>query len=53
MRITVYAKRSNGNVTPFATIGGSNTGLNFPECIALDSSGKTYVTNCGKAAKKK
>ncbi len=43
--VTVYPAGSNGNVTPSATIGGSNTGLNYPEGIALDGSGNIYVAN--------
>jgi 6-phosphogluconolactonase (cycloisomerase 2 family) len=35
---------ANGN-TPIAQIQGSNTGINFPAGIALDGSGKLYVTN--------
>jgi sugar lactone lactonase YvrE len=33
------------NEAPTAVIGGSNTGLNSPEGIALDSSGHIYVTD--------
>jgi sugar lactone lactonase YvrE len=43
--VTVYAKGSNGNVAPIATIGGSNTGLNYPEGIAVDSTGNIYVAD--------
>jgi hypothetical protein len=42
--VTVYATGANGNVTPIRTISGSNTGLNFPEGVALDASGNVYVT---------
>ena len=45
--ITIYAKGSNGDATPIAIIGGSNTGLQFPQGIALDSSGKIYVADFG------
>jgi len=45
--ITVYAASPSGtlNETPLATIAGSNTGLAEPYGIALDGSGKIYVTN--------
>jgi tripartite motif-containing protein 71 len=33
------------NVTPLATIYGSNTGLSYPEGIALDSSNDIYVAD--------
>lgn len=42
--ITVYAKGANGNVAPIRTISGSNTELNGPNGIALDSSGNIYVS---------
>ena len=45
--VTVYPAGSNGNVAPSSTIGGSNTGLSLPQGVALDSSGKIYVTNDG------
>ena len=43
--ITVYPAGSSGTVAPIATISGSNTGLTFPEGIALDSSANIYVVN--------
>ena len=44
--ITVYAAGATGNATPIATIAGSNTGLYFPEGIAVDGGGRfLYVTN--------
>ena len=43
--VTVYRAGSNGNVAPIATISGSRTGLSYPLAIALDSSGKIFVTN--------
>lgn len=43
--ITVYAAGANGNVAPIRTIAGSNTELDGPWGIALDTSGKLYVTN--------
>jgi len=45
--VTVYAANPIGtvNATPLATIAGSNTGLFNPGGIALDASGKIYVSN--------
>jgi hypothetical protein len=43
--VTVYAAGANGDVAPIRTIAGSNTGLVSPSRIALDTSGKLYVTN--------
>ncbi len=43
--VTVYPAGSNGDVAPTAVIGGSNTGLNQPVGIALNSSGKLFVAN--------
>jgi sugar lactone lactonase YvrE len=43
--VTVYRAGSNGNVAPIATISGGRTGLSYPLGIALDSSGKIFVTN--------
>ncbi len=48
--VTVYPAGSTGNARPSATIGGSNTGLEFSAGItgiALDASGKLYVANGG------
>src|SRR5438093_1303346 len=45
--ITVYAAGASGNATPTATIAGGNTGLNFPNGIALDGAGNIYVGNDG------
>src|SRR5438552_1464632 len=42
--ITVYAAGASGNAMPTATIAGGNTGLSFPQGIALDGTGKIYVT---------
>lgn len=41
--ITIYAANANGNVPPIAVIGGPSTGLENPNAIALDGSGKIYV----------
>ncbi len=43
--VFVYSAGSNGNVAPVATISGSDTGLFLPYGIAVDSSGKIYVTD--------
>ncbi len=45
--VTVYTSASNGNVVPSATISGSDTALNSPGGIAVDSGGNIYVTNDG------
>jgi hypothetical protein len=47
--ITVYAANPSGtlNEAPIATITGSNTGLNDPAGVALDASGRIYVSNDG------
>jgi sugar lactone lactonase YvrE len=41
--ITVYPAGSNGNAAPSAVIAGGNTGLNYPQGIALDSAGNLYA----------
>jgi sugar lactone lactonase YvrE len=43
--IKVFAANASANTTPLYTIGGSNTGLNVPEGIALDPAGQLYVAN--------
>ena len=43
--VTEYLANASGNVSPGATIAGSNTQLNAPINIALDGSGAIYVTN--------
>ncbi|HUO05185.1 MAG TPA: hypothetical protein VMU16_08310 [Candidatus Binataceae bacterium] len=43
--VTVYAPSSSGNAAPIATIAGSNTGLNTPDGVGLDSAGNIYVAN--------
>ncbi len=44
-RVMVYSAGSKGNVAPITTISGERTDLWFPYGIALDASGKIYVTN--------
>jgi len=41
--VTVYRAGSNGNAAPIAVIAGENTDLDYPQGIALDSSGNLYV----------
>lgn len=41
--ITVYPAGSNGNAAPSAVIAGGNTGLDYPQAMALDSRGNLYV----------
>lgn len=41
--ITVYSAGSTGNVAPIRTITGNDTGLYYPQGIALDSSGNLYT----------
>ena len=43
--VTVYGACANGSVAPVAIFKGSATGLNGAGGVALDSSGKIYVTN--------
>jgi len=45
--VAVFAAGINGNVPPVATIVGANTGLDYPNGIATDASGKIYVANAG------
>ncbi|HVN27947.1 MAG TPA: NHL repeat-containing protein, partial [Candidatus Binataceae bacterium] len=42
--VVIYAKGSNGNVSPIAGIGGSNSGLIGVTGVALDSNGLIYVS---------
>jgi len=43
--VTVYPAGSTGNATPSAVITGATSAMNSPHAVALDSSGKIYVTN--------
>ncbi len=43
--ITVYSAGATGNVAPVNTITGSNTGLDVPYALALDTSNNIYVPN--------
>src|SRR5439155_211930 len=45
--ITVYAPGANGDVAPDRAIVGDQTGLSSPSGLALDASGRIYVTNQG------
>lgn len=46
-RVVVFAAGSKGNVSPIATISGSDAGLFSPNAIAVDSKGNIYVSNEG------
>lgn len=46
-RVMVYSAGSIGNVKPISIISGDKTGLDMSDGIAVDSSGKIYVTNDG------
>lgn len=51
--ITIYPAGSDGNVAPsanFQCLGGDVCGLDFPLAIAVDSTGKIYVSNAGSLA---
>ena len=43
--VTVYPAGSNENAVPSVTISGSNTLLDYPGGIAVDSSRNIYVSN--------
>jgi DNA-binding beta-propeller fold protein YncE len=43
--VTVYPEATNGNVAPSMTISGASTGLFDPQAVALDSTGKIYVSD--------
>ena len=47
--VTVYAEGATGDATPIQDISGSNTGLDFPNDVAVDASGNIYVANGGNA----
>lgn len=42
--ITVYPANATGNVKPYRTITGKQTGLTFPSGLAVDSRGEIYVS---------
>jgi len=46
-RIDIYTAGSSGNVAPIAVIAGNHTRIENPHAVALDSSGKIYVTDSG------
>jgi sugar lactone lactonase YvrE len=41
--ITTYSAGSAGNVLPLAILGGEKTGLDYPQGIAVDSTGNLYA----------
>jgi hypothetical protein len=45
--ITIYPADSIGDVAPIAVISGSNTDLQLPQGIAVDTDGNIYVANDG------
>jgi 6-phosphogluconolactonase (cycloisomerase 2 family) len=47
--VTMYAANPSGamNEAPLTTLSGTNTGLNNPECLVLDSTSRLYVANYG------
>ena len=45
--VVLFAAGSKGNVSPIATISGSDAGLFSPKAIAVDSKGNIYVSNEG------
>jgi len=47
--ITIYQHGTTGDVTPKQVISGSNTQLNLPQGIAVDSGGYIFVVNDGSA----
>jgi sugar lactone lactonase YvrE len=48
--IIIYAPSASGKDAPIASIEGSNTGLNAPNGVSLDTRGNIYVTNKGDSA---
>jgi len=45
--VTVYAAGPTGNAAPITTIGGPSTGLDNPWGVAVDATGRIYVSNPG------
>ncbi|HLY03989.1 MAG TPA: NHL repeat-containing protein [Candidatus Cybelea sp.] len=43
--VTIFARGADGNATPLRTIAGTDTGMNTPGGIAVDGSGKIYVSD--------
>jgi hypothetical protein len=43
--VAVFARHSNGNVAPERTIAGPDTGMNTPGGIAVDATGRVYVSD--------
>jgi len=43
--VTAYALAANGDAAPLQTIGGSNTGLDDPQGIAVNGTHKMFVPN--------
>ena len=45
--ITAYPATANGNVAPTVAIGGSNTYINVPHGVAVDTKNRLYVSDGG------
>jgi sugar lactone lactonase YvrE len=45
--VLAFLTNANGNVAPAIKIGGSNTGLNDPDALALDTHGNVYAADDG------
>ena len=43
----VFAQHARGNVAPMFDVGGGLTQISNPQGLAVDGTGKTYVTNVG------
>ncbi|GAC1405184.1 MAG: hypothetical protein NVSMB64_09600 [Candidatus Velthaea sp.] len=43
--VAIFAPSANGASTPIAVIAGSRTGLQSPVAVAVDSTGRTYVSD--------
>jgi 6-phosphogluconolactonase (cycloisomerase 2 family) len=48
--IAIFAPSASGKASPIASIQGSQTGLNDPQGVALDTSANIYITNKGDDA---
>jgi hypothetical protein len=46
--VFIFPDSGDGNMKPGLTIGGSETGLESPAGVALDSRGNIYVANAGR-----
>jgi hypothetical protein len=46
--VTEYAANPTANAAPIAMLTGSNTGINTPEGIVVDSSGNSFISNADR-----